>query len=327
MRSMTANKRAGSGETPGMGNAFASPRRNLSIRSFKRTWPLYALVIPAMTTVFLFEYLPMFGLIIVFKDYKPWLGFLGSQWVGMKHFEFMFANPNTLNVIRNTFVIAALKLVFGQLVPIVFALLLNEVRVSWFKRLSQTFVYLPHFLSWVILGGILIDMLSIRGGIVNQFLGVFGIQPIFFLGSNSWFVPTLIVTHIWKEFGFSTIVYLAALSGLDMNLYDAAEVDGATRLQQTWHVTIPGIVPIIVVLATLSIGNILNAGFNQIFNLYNPLVYETGDIIDTYVYRVGLVDGAYSFAAAVGFFKAIVSFTLVATTYTLAYKFGNYRIF
>lgn len=293
----------------------------------RRTWPLYVMLIPTLISLILFEYIPMFGLMIVFAEYKPWLGFFDSPWVGLKHFDYMFSDPKTKQVIYNTVIISFFKLFFGQLVPILFALLLNEVRQMYYKRAVQTFVYLPHFMSWVILGGILIDMLSLKNGLVNQMLGTFGIEPIFFLGSNDWFVPTLVITDIWKEFGFSTIVYLAALAGINPNLYEAAEVDGANRLKQTWHITVPSIVPIIVVMFILSIGNLLNAGFDQVFNLYNPLVYETGDIIDTYVYRVGLVNGSFSFATAVGLFKSLIGFALVVVTYRIAYKYGNYRIF
>jgi putative aldouronate transport system permease protein len=195
------------------------------------------------------------------------------------------------------------------------------------KRGIQTLIYLPHFLSWIILGGILIDMLSPSSGIVNQFLQWFGVKPIFFLGDNHWFPFTLVISHEWKEFGFSTIVYLAALSGINPLLYEAAIMDGAGRWKQTMHITLPSVLPIIVLMGTLSMGQILNAGFEQVFTLYSPQVYKSGDILDTLVYRLGVVDAQYSVATAVGLFKSLVSFLFVSLSYILAYRFANYRIF
>ncbi|QJD87152.1 sugar ABC transporter permease [Cohnella herbarum] len=303
----------------------SKPRR--SRLSMKRAWPFYALLAPAFIVTFIFQYLPMFGIVIAFQDFKPWEGVTGSAWVGWDNFSAIFTLPDSRQVIVNTLVISSMKIVTGITVPFVFALLLNEVRHMLFKRTVQTLVYLPYFLSWVILGGILIDVLSVKGGIVNQFLGLFGVDEIFFLGDGFWFRVTVIVTDIWKEFGFSAIVYLAALAGINPSLYEAAVIDGANRWKQTLYVTIPSIMPVVVVVGTLSLGNILNAGFDQIFNLYNPLVYSQGDVIDTFVYRNGLVGGAFSFGAAVGLFKSVISFILIAVTYYLAYRFGKYRIF
>ncbi|WP_246016766.1 ABC transporter permease [Cohnella phaseoli] len=280
-----------------------------------------------MIFVVVFSYVPMLGIIISFKQYRPVLGFMKSKWVGWDNFSLMLKLPDFYQVVTNTLVIAGLKLTIGFFVPIMFALLLNEVRLMWFKKTVQTFVYLPHFMSWVILGGILTNILSVNGGIVNNLLGWFGIDPIMFLGSNAWFRPVLIVSDIWKEFGFSMIVYLAALAGINPALYEAAVIDGANRWKQTLYVTLPGIVPIMALVATLSLGGILNAGFDQVFNLYNPIVYETGDIIDTYVYRMGLQQTQYSFATAVGLSKSLVSLILMAIAYRLAYKYANYRIF
>ncbi|SFA40639.1 aldotetraouronic acid ABC transporter membrane protein 1 /aldotetraouronic acid ABC transporter membrane protein 1 [Parageobacillus thermantarcticus] len=296
-------------------------------RKRKGTWQLHAMLLPALIIVFIFQYIPMFGLVMAFQDYEPWLGFLHSPWVGLEHFKTMFEYEDARQVIWNTLVISTLKIIFNLGVPLAFALLLNEVYVMKFKRTVQTIVYLPHFLSWVILGGILIDMLSPEGGIVNRFLSIFGIQPIFFLGDNDWFRTVVVVTDVWKECGFNTIVFLAALTSINPSLYEAAIVDGANRWQQTFYITLPSMLPIIIVVGTLSLGNILNAGFDQILNLYNPLVYKTGDIIDTYVYRVGLLNGDFSYATAVGLFKSVISFILVVTGYRLAYKYANYKIF
>ncbi|MFB5662374.1 ABC transporter permease [Alteribacillus sp. HJP-4] len=296
--------------------------------NLQRNWQLHALVLPAVIVALLFQYLPMAGLVMAFQDYEPWLGFLNSEWVGLEHFRTMFTYDDARQVIWNTFVISILKIIFQVLVPLTFALLLNEVYHMTYKRTVQTIVYLPHFLSWVILGGILLDMLSPETGIVNQMLvGLFGIEPIFFLGSNDWFRPVVIISDIWKDFGFNTIVFLAAITAVNPQLYEAAVIDGANRWKQTLRITIPAMLPIIIVVATLSLGNILNAGFDQIFNLYNPLVYETGDIIDTYVYRVGLLNGDFSYGTAVGLFKSLISLVLVVAGYRLAYKYADYRIF
>lgn len=297
-------------------------------RGLKKTWPLHMLILPATVIAIVFHYLPILGLVMAFQDYKPWLGFLKSDWVGLKHFESLFMFEDSVQVIWNTLIISVLKIVCGMFVPIVIALLLNELRKEGIKRSIQTLVYLPHFLSWVILGGILIDLLSVKGGIVNRMLvDWFGMQPIFFLGDGDWFRFVIVVSDIWKEFGFAMIIYLAAIAGVNPALYEAAEVDGATRLQQTIHVTLPVMLPIIVVVATLQLGNVLNAGFDQIFNLYNPLVYDKGDVIDTFVYRSAMLKGDFSFATAVGMFKSIISFVLIIFSYRMAYKFGNYRIF
>lgn len=296
--------------------------------NFRRNWPLHILVLPAFLLVLVFQYAPLPGLIMAFQNFKPYLGFFNSPWVGLDQFHKLIEFPETRQVIVNTFIIASLKIVFHLAVPFVFALLLNELRTMWFKRFVQTFVYLPHFLSWVILGGILIDMLSTDGGLVNNMLtSMFGIEPIFFLGDGDWFRVTIVASDIWKDFGFSTIVFLAALSGIDPSLYEAAIIDGANRFQQVLYITIPSLIPIAIVVGTLSLGNILNAGFDQIFNLYNPMVYEKGDIIDTYVYRVGLIAGDFGFGTAVGMFKSVISFILIMIAYRMAYRFANYRIF
>ncbi|WP_246483208.1 ABC transporter permease [Alkalicoccobacillus gibsonii] len=293
----------------------------------KRNWPLHILVMPAIIIAFIFNYVPLGGIIMAFQEYKPWFGFTGSEWVGLEQFKKIFAFAEGRQVIWNTLVISSFKIVFQLIIPIVFALLLNEVRIMFFKRSVQTLVYLPHFLSWVILGGILLDLLSVDGGLVNQFLNFLGIQSIFFLGDGDWFRVTVIATDVWKDFGFSAIIFLAALSGINPALYEASVIDGANRFQQVLFITIPSILPITIVVATLALGNILNAGFDQIFNLYNPLVYDKGDIIDTYVYRQGLLGGNFSYATAVGVFKSIIAFILIITGYKLAYKYAGYRIF
>ncbi|WP_235885367.1 ABC transporter permease [Paenibacillus cymbidii] len=285
------------------------------------------MILPGFLLVLIYCYGPMFGIVIAFQKFIPAKGFFDSQWVGLKNFRYIWSIPDTLTVLRNTIAIAGMKIVSGLVVPIGIALLLNEIAREVVKRTIQTVIYLPHFLSWVILGGVLIDILSPANGIVNHALQWIGIEPIYFLGNNAWFPYTLVISHEWKEFGFSTIIYLAALTGINPSLYEAAVMDGAGRLRQTWHITLPGMAPIIVLMTTLSLGNVLNAGFEQVFNLYSPQVYASGDIIDTYVYRMGLLEAQYGPATAVGLFKSVVSFLFISTAYWLAYKFARYRIF
>ncbi|GBG07864.1 protein lplB [Paenibacillus agaridevorans] len=285
------------------------------------------MLFPGVLLVFVYCYIPMAGIMIAFQKFNPGKGVFHSPWVGWDNFRFVFAMEDTLQVIYNTVFIAVLKIVVGFVVPILFALLLNEVRKTLFKRTVQTLVYLPHFMSWVILGGILVDILSPSNGLVGKAISFLGLEPVFFLGRNDWFPFVLVLSDVWKEFGFGTIVYLAALTSINPSLYEAAKIDGANRWKQTIHISIPGIVPMIVLVGTLSLGNVLNAGFDQVYNLYSPLVYERGDIIDTLIYRLGLESAQYGVATALGLFKSLVSFVLIATSYFVAYRFANYRIF
>lgn len=296
-------------------------------KSWKMEIPLHIMIMPGLLFVLVFSYGPMAGVSIAFQQFMLGKGMFGSEWIGLANFEYVYSLPDTMRVIRNTVVISVMKIVAGQIAPIVTALLLNEVRKKLFKRTVQTMIYLPNFLSWVILSGILLEILSPTTGIVNDLLAWLGFERIFFLGRADWFPAVMVISDVWKEFGFNTIVYLAALAGINPVLYEAAVIDGANRWRQTWHVTLPGMTPIIVLLATLSLGQVLNAGFDQIFNLYSPTVYETGDIIDTYVYRLGLANGQFGVATAVGLFKSVISLGLISLSYFLAYRFANYRIF
>lgn len=296
-------------------------------QEIRRNWPLYVLCLPSLAFALIFSYGPMGGLAMAFQNYKPWLGISGSDWVGMENFVKIFQYRESTQAIVNTLVIAVAKIVAGLIVPIFMAILLSEVRNLGIKKSIQTLVYLPHFLSWVTVAGILIDILGLDGG-VNRLLNfLFGIDPVYFLGDPALFRPTVVVSDLWKNFGFSMIVYLAVIAGIDPSYYEAAEMDGATRRQQIRHVTLPSMMPMIIVLATLSLGSILDAGFDQIFNLYNPLVYSTGDIIDTYVYRSSLLNGQYGFGTAVGLFKSGISLILIVISYRIAYKVANYKIF
>jgi putative aldouronate transport system permease protein len=295
---------------------------------FRRELPLHVMILPSLALLFLFNYLPMAGIVIAFQRFVPARGLFGKQqWIGLDNFIYVMNMPNFRNIMWNTVYIALMKIIFHLAVPIVFAILINEVKNTRLQRGIQTAIYLPHFLSWVVLGGIFVDILSPSNGLVNHILQLFGAESIFFLGSNTWFQPTIIFTEIWKEFGYGTIVYLAAITGIDPNLYEAAQIDGANRLQQTFHVTLPGMRMVIVLLMVMSLGNLLNAGFDQIFNMYSPLVYESGDIIDTFVYRIGLLQAQFGVATAVGLFKSLVSLVFISGAYYFAYKFADYRIF
>lgn len=297
------------------------------IRRLKTEWPYHLMLVPGLLIILVYSYGPMIGIVMAFQNFVPVFGLWKSDWVGFDNFTYVFSLPDTLKVVWNTIAIALMKIAAGLIAPIVTALLLNEVRQKWFKRSVQTLVYMPHFLSWIIVGGILINILSPTQGIVNDVLSLFGVEPVYFLGDNRWFRFVLVISNEWKEFGFATIVYLAALTSIDPSLYEAAVVDGAARWRQTWHITLPGMRPVIVLMATLSLGSVLNAGFDQVFVLYSPQVYETGDIIDTMVYRMGLQQMQYSVATAVGLFKSVVSLLLISVSYWLAYRFANYRIF
>ena len=285
------------------------------------------MLLPGLALILVFHYVPMFGIVMAFQNFKPAKGFFGSAWVGMDNFVYMAKLPNMGSVLFNTVFIAVMKIAAGMVVPIFVALMLNEIGLKRFKRTVQTIVYFPHFLSWVILGGVLMDVLSPSTGIVNDVIRAFGGTPIYFLGDRNWFPYTMVITAVWKNFGYDTIVYLAALTNVDRNLYEAAAMDGATRLKQTWHVTLPGILPIVTLMGVLNLGNILNAGFDQIFNLYSPSVYSTGDIIDTFVYRLGLEQAQFSVSTAVGLFKSVISIIMVSLSNYLAGRFANYRVF
>ena len=299
-----------------------------TLAQFKKELSLHLMLLPGLILVLIFSYTPMMGLIIAFQKFIPSKGMFGAQkWVGFENFKYAFALPGFSQAFMNTVVIAFWKIILGLLVPIIFALLLNEIRCTKFKRSVQTIVYLPYFLSWVVLGGVFLDILSPGTGIINQIITSLGGKSIFFLGDNQYFKGTLIVTDIWKNFGYGAIVYMAAILGIDTNLYEAAQIDGANRWQQTWHVTLPGMKMIIVLMMVLSLGNVLNAGFDQVFNLYNTAVYESGDILDTFVYRLGLIDAQYGPATAVGLFKSVISTFFVSVSYYMAYKFADYHVF
>ena len=265
---------------------------------------MHIMLIPAVVLIFIFSYVPMGGLVIALQKFIPARGLFGDQqWVGLDNFRYLLRMPGSLEALRNTIIIAFFKMTLNLVIPIIIAILLNEVKSDVFKRSVQTVIYLPNFLSWIILSGVFIDILSPTDGIVNKLLESMGIEPIFFLGSNKWFRPTIIITDVWKNFGFGTIIYLAAITNIDPGLYEAAKMDGANRWHRTIHITLPGMSMVVILMGVLSLGNVLNAGFEQVFNMYSLQVYETGDIIDTFIYRIGLEDAQFGVATAMGLFK------------------------
>ena len=293
----------------------------------KQQIPMHLMLLPCIIILLVFSYYPMVGVIIAFEKYNPTKGFFYSQFVGLKNFIYIYNLPDTFQVLWNTVYISFMKIVAGIAVPVFFALLLDLVRRNRVKRTIQTIIYIPYFLSWVILSGILIDILSPNDGVVNFFLKFIGVDPIFFLADDKAFPYILVITDTWKNFGYGTIIYLAAITSIDLAMYEAAIMDGANRFKQVLHITIPSITPIIILMATLSVGNVLNAGFEQVFNLYSPVVYHSGDILDTFIYRVGLLNNQYGVATAVGLFKSVISFIFIVAGYRLAYKFADYRVF
>ncbi|WP_408637514.1 ABC transporter permease [Novisyntrophococcus fermenticellae] len=298
------------------------------ILKLKKELPFHLMLLPGILITFIFSYIPMLGMKIAFQKFIPAKGLFGDQiWNGLDNFTYLINMPGAMTALKNTIIIAFWKIILGIIIPVIVALMLNEVRSSKLRRSVQTAIYLPYFLSWVIFAGILIDILSPSGGVVAQMLRVIGVDPPFFLGSNKLFQPTLIWTDIWKSFGFGTIVYLAAITGVDTSLYEAATMDGAGRLQKMWHITLPGIRMVVVLMSVLALGNVLNAGFDQVQNLISPQVYSSGDILDTFIYRIGLIDAQFGPATALGVFKSAVSCLFISVSYYVAYKFFDYRIF
>lgn len=284
------------------------------------------MLIPALVWLIMFQIVPMFGVVMAFQDYNPGAGFLHSEFVGLENFRYMLELDDVRQALINTLIIALGKISGNLLIPLIFALMLNELRQKYMVKFVQTSVYLPHFLSWVILSGIMIQIFGFNGPF-NRVLEMFGFEPVQFFQQAGLFRGFIIGSDVWKNFGYNSIIYLAALAGIDGTLYEAAGIDGASRWRKLWHITLPGIRTTVVLLAILSLGSVLDAGFDQVFNLYNPLVYSTGDIIDTYVYRAGLQDLDFSLGTAVGLLKSVVSFILIVNGYLLAKKLLGYRIF
>ena len=303
---------------------FAKKRK----KSVRTDYMLCAMLIPGFIYLAIFEFAPLFGLVIGFQDFKLSTGVFRSGWKGIDNFRYIFTMyPNFWNIVKNTVEIALLKLCFGFTAPIFVSLMLHEVTHSGYKRTIQTLVYIPHFVSWVILAGIIRTMLDPDNGLINYIIKLLGGESIYFLGSNSTFRGVLVVSDVWKGFGWGTIIYMAALTGIDPALYEAATIDGANRLQRAYHITLPGILPIITLNLILSVPGILNAGFDQIFNLYNERVYKTADVLDTFIYRLGILDSQYALSTAIGMVKSVIGSVLLIFSYKVAEKAVGYKVF
>lgn len=286
----------------------------------------HSMVIPGILFMLVFTYIPMGGLIMAFQDFVPAKGLFGSDFVGLKHFKYMFTLPDFSRIVRNTLVIALSKILIGMVIAIAFSILLNEIRIKIFKKTVQTIVYLPHFLSWVVLATVVTNLFNLDG-LINSMVTSFGAEKINFLGDTGTFPLLIIGTDVWKEFGYNSIVYLAAITSIDPGLHEAAAIDGATWWKRIWHITIPGMLPIILLMTAMNLTSILSAGFDQIYNLYSPLVYETGDVLDTYVYRIGLVGRQYSFGTAVGLARSVIGMLLLVTCNKITYRVTGQRIY
>ncbi|CAN7717425.1 sugar ABC transporter permease [Paenibacillus sp. LjRoot153] len=306
---------------------ISSIKRSQLVRDLIRDRWMYLLLFPGILYFVVFKYVPMLGLVMAFQDYKPFTGFINSPWVGFKHFERFFMEPQFWSLFRNTLLLAIYNLVFFFPLPIILALMINEARREMFKRVVQTLLYLPHFISWVVAVGIFYVLFTTEGGVVNELLAQFGFEKIPFMLSEEWFRPMIIAQSIWKEAGWGTIIFLAALSGVDLQLYEAARMDGAGRWRQLWHITIPAIRSTIVILFILRLGSFLDTGFEHIFLMLNSMNREVGEVFDTYVYMKGLTQAQYSYSAAVGLFKSLVGLVLVLGANRLAKKFGEEGVY
>ena len=284
---------------------------------------LLYMLIPGVLYFLIFRYLPMFGVLVAFKNFNVFAGFMESDWVGLRYFKMFFNNPDAWPIIRNTFLLGIYRILWGFPAPIILALLLNEVRIHLFKRFVQTLSYMPHFISTVVVTGMMIMFLSPTNGIINLLLGKFGIEPVAFLQSADWFRTIYIVSDIWQEVGWGSIIYLAALTTIDPSQYEAAAIDGASRWKQMIHVTLPGIIPAIVILFILRVGNVLETGFEKVYLLYNPATYEKADILATYVYRIGLTQGNYSYGTAIDLFTGVIGLIFVVAANYMGRKAGD----
>lgn len=300
------------------GMTVSRKRSGRAIRAILRHWQLYVLIAPVLIYFIVFHYMPMYGVQIAFKDFIATKGIGGSPWVGFKHFERFFDSYFFWRLLKNTLGISLYELAVGFPIPIVLALMINEVRHGKYKKFVQTVTYAPHFLSTVVLVGIVIMFLSPTSGIVNTIIKAFGGEPIFFMTEPEWFKTIYVLSGVWQQMGWSSIIYLAALAGIDPGLHEAAKVDGATRLQRIWHINLPGIMPTVVILLILNIGSLMGVGFEKVFLMQNSLNNESSDVISTYVYRSGLLGAQYSFAAAVGLFNSVVNFILLLTVNRIA---------
>jgi putative aldouronate transport system permease protein len=306
--------------------AYRTVLRRQTISRAIRMRHVYLLMLLAFALLIIFKYLPIYGLVIAFKDYNFYDGLLGSPWNDFAHFKRLFKDPFFLRVFFNTFWLSVLRLVFGFPFPIILVLLLTEVRISWFKRTVQTISYLPHFISWVILAGILTEILSPQRGIIAHLYTLVGLEPVHWLTNKATFRGLLVSTGVWQSMGWTSIIYLAALSGVDPGLYETASIDGANRWHKARHISLPSLVPVMTILFLIQVGRILDESFAQIFNLYNPLVYAVADIFETYIYRVGIEHAQFDYSAAVGLFKNVAGVIILVVANSLIKRYSEYAI-
>jgi putative aldouronate transport system permease protein len=300
--------------------------RKICLKNIRRDQFLILMILPVVIYFIVFAYLPMYGVVIAFKDYRPGRGIWGSSWVGLVHFKQFFKGFFFLRLFRNTLLISVYSIIFGFPIPVLFALMLNEFKDGVFKRSIQTISYLPHFISLVVICGMIVNFLSPQNGVINILLEKMTGSRINFLNEAGWFRPIYVISGIWQEFGWNSIIYLAALSGIDPNLYEAAKIDGAGRLRQLWHISLPGIKGTIITLLILTAGNMMSVGFEKIILLYKPTTYETADVISTYVYRMGLLSTQYSYSAAVGLFNSVINMALLLSCNWISKRLSNYSL-
>lgn len=298
-------------------------RFSATIKHVRRDHQLLILFIPCLLFYLIFRYGPMYGLIIAFKDYSVFTGILESPWVGLKHFNRFFSSPDFFLLFKNTLLLGFYSLVFGFPFPIILAIMLNEVRLRWFKKTIQTFSYLPAFLSVVIISSMIIDFLSPNNGLINQLMSAVGLEKKYFLIDPGWFRSIYVISDIWSSTGYEAIIYLAAIAGISPTLYEAAKTDGASRFRMMWHITIPGILPTILIMFILKTGSMIRVGYEKVLLLYNPMTYEVADVFSTYVYRKGLLESNYSYAAAVGMFEAVVAMIMLLAANFISRRLGG----
>ena len=302
--------------------------KRTKIKNKKENLTFHLMLLPAVILTAVFAYVPMYGLIIAFQDYKPAIGFFGNQkWCGWENFKFIFEMPDFWQVVSNTVYMAFLKIISAPVVSIIVAILLNEVKSVKYKKFIQTAIYLPYFLSWVVLAGVFRDMLSPTDGIINSIITRMGFESIHFLGNKVWFPIVMVITDVWKGFGYGSVIYLAAITNIPPELYESATVDGASRWQKICYITLPGMKMMIALMLLLSIGGIMSDNFDQVYNMYSPQVYATGDVLDTMIYRLGLENMQFGISTAAGLVKSFVSMIIISTGYYLAYKFSDYKVF
>lgn len=310
---------------PGPASAYGTGagRARAAAKRFRRNAPLLLMFIPVIVFFIVFRYVPMLGNVIAFKQYNLMQGIWGSPWAGLDNFRLIFQNPQTLQIIRNTFLLSFLGIVIGFPFPVLVAVMLNEVGRAWFKKSVQTLIYLPHFFSWVIVGGLVVTLFGAQAGFVNTIIVALGGEPVQFLyRADSW-MAIFFGSSIWKEAGFSAIIYLAAISAIDPHLYEAASIDGASKLKQIWHVTLPGIAPIMTIMLIIAMGNVMEVGFDHVYNMQNSSVSDVSSVISTYIYQVGIQGGMYSLTTAMGLFEAVIGLTLVILANAAAKKFNQ----